>query len=421
MPNNILNSYHVSVCRCLNLEEISDCVRKELQKHKDIIPASKDARILLKPNLNSNMNSLTGNTTDLRIISALIEAIKDLGYKNIIIGEGTSSGFYRYKINIFKRLRVDRLLKYYNVKFLDLNYAPYKKIVFENGEVAHVAEICSKADFFINIPKIKMHFEVMMSVALKNLIGCMVGLDNKQKVHSSLFKNILNINKNIKPHLHIVDGLVCMEGAGPSKGTPINMGLILSGRNPYVIDMVCAKLAGVDFLRMPVLKEAYAQGLFSDEHASYVKSLDLLGYNKKFKHPKVNLLVGLINNQRWQKYFIRIRLSPFFNFLFNLRATGKVLNLLGLRQDVFIMDDDTVTNIRRNCRCNSCGICSNYCPLSLKLPEEVGSIDKGCILCLYCYFICPRNAIDISGNMGFLREQIREYGTIIRALENKNE
>jgi uncharacterized protein (DUF362 family) len=39
----------------------------------------KKAPILLKPNLNSNMNALTGNTTDLRLVAAVIEFLKDAG------------------------------------------------------------------------------------------------------------------------------------------------------------------------------------------------------------------------------------------------------------------------------------------------------------------------------------------------------
>ena len=42
----------------------------------------------------------------------------------------------------------------------------------------------------------------------------------QKKTHKSLAKNILNINKKIRPHLHIVDGLISMEGLGPTRGTP---------------------------------------------------------------------------------------------------------------------------------------------------------------------------------------------------------
>jgi ferredoxin len=254
-------------------------------------------------------------------------------------------------------------------------------------------------------------------VALKNLIGCMVGLENKQKVHSSLFKNIIKLNQYLKPDLHIVDGLICMEGTGPSMGTPLKMDIVLIGRNPYVLDLVCAELAGLDFLRLPVLRKAYKQKLFSDEHINYVKSLNLAIYRKNFREPKVNLLAKFVNHQKWQKYFIKLRLSPFFNFLCAQDIVGRLLNKTALRQDVFIMGDDKIENLSLNQRCDRCGLCANYCPLSLSLPDEIGDCNKGCLLCLYCYFICPKNAIATKGDLGFLNEQIRQYDTLIRNFE----
>ena len=68
-----------------------------LEENATLLPKSAQASVLLKPNFNSNMNALTGNTTDLRIINALIQFLKEKGYRNITIGEGTNSGFYRIR------------------------------------------------------------------------------------------------------------------------------------------------------------------------------------------------------------------------------------------------------------------------------------------------------------------------------------
>ncbi|MCR4286414.1 MAG: DUF362 domain-containing protein, partial [Deltaproteobacteria bacterium] len=160
---------YISLRRCANLKEIKEAVKEELSLAG--LPASKGASILIKPNLNSNMNELTGNTTDLRVLAGTIEFLKDSGYYDITIGEGTSSGFYREGINVFSRLMVDRLAGRYGVKTLDFNHAESTEINFENGVKANVARICLDADYFINMPKLKMHFETMMSVCLKNLIG----------------------------------------------------------------------------------------------------------------------------------------------------------------------------------------------------------------------------------------------------------
>ncbi len=410
------NDLKVSILKCEGTQQIREKIGEELQKHIHLFPKSRSAQILLKPNLNSNMNALTGNTTDLRILVAVIEFLKEQRYRNIIIGEGTSSGFYRNRINVFSRLKVDRLAEQYNLKIVDLNYAQPTRINFENGVEAKVAKICKVADFFINLPKLKMHFETTMSVALKSLVGCLVGLENKQKVHYSLFKNIIHLNEIIQPDLHIVDGLIAMEGRGPSNGTPIKIDLILIGKDPFLIDLVCAKLAGVDYESIPTLQIAKEWGYLTQEHSQYVNSLGLSHCARKFKAPKVNSLVRFVNNQRWQKYFINIRLAPGVNSFFNLEIVGRLLKLIGLRQDVFVMEDTEIDNIYvvDNKKCNDCTkICSDYCPMGL-MPVQVGNVERGCIHCLYCYLVCPQEAIKFEGKLGFLSEQIRQYDKFVR-------
>ena len=102
--------------------------------------------------------------------------------------EGTNSGYYRQGINVIKRLKIDRLAEYYGVNVVDSNYDKSYEIDLEDNVKASVAKTFLDADFFINLPKIKMHYETEMSVCLKSLIGTLVGMGNKKKMHSSLIK-----------------------------------------------------------------------------------------------------------------------------------------------------------------------------------------------------------------------------------------
>ncbi len=410
-------NFRISLLRCRGVREIRDKLNSELDKYSDLFPASKEAKILLKPNLNSYMNALTGNTTDLRILVALIEYLKNKGYRNIIIGEGTSSGFYREKINIFSRLYIDRVAKFYGVKIIDLNYSPSDEIEFEYGMKAKVARICREADFFINLPKLKTHFEVQMSVCLKNMMGTLVGLANKQKAHRCLFKNILNINKHVKPHLHIVDGLIAMEGNGPSSGTPLNLGVILIGTDPYLVDLACARIAGFDYLDIPYLRIALDTGIIDDSYIKFIDSFVAASVIRKLQKPNVNWLVKFINNPNWQHYFVKIRLAPGFNRLFSTKLIGKLLNITGLRQDVFIKEDAGYNKIFFiDEECSNCAKCADYCPMGLLLPQELKENNGRCIGCLYCFLVCPKRAIKVEGELGYLSEQIKRYDKITRSI-----
>lgn len=379
-------------------------------------PPGKQSRILLKPNCNANMNSLTGNTTDLRILSALVKLLKDLGYHNLVIGEGTNSGYYRNNISVMKRLKLDRLARYYEIELLDLNFENALPIEFENGIRADVAEICLEADFIINLPKMKTHFEACMSVCLKNLMGCLVGQTNKKKTHDSLAANIVNINKAIKPDLHIVDALIAMEGLGPTRGTPKSTDLMIVGNDPFLCDMTCARLADVSVDTLPVLSSALEQGLISNAVQEKVNHLALDDLVTPFAPPKAGFLASYIHHPKRQKHFLKIRNTPFFTYLAGTDWFGHLLFLTGLRQDVFCKEEMDYQGLKLNPEaCIKCGTCQMFCPLGLD-PRHVfqRQTRNECLDCLYCYLVCPREAFEFHGNPGFFEEQLRQYNKLVR-------
>lgn len=409
--------FRLDLIKAYSTNEIKKKLFAALEKYKDIFPSSEKAKILLKPNLNSNMNALTGNTTDLRILSALIQFLKEKGYTNIIIGEGTNSGFYRNKIGVISRLKVDELARYYGVKVKDLNYSEPYEIPFAEGVKAQVARECMEADLFINLPKLKTHFEVGMSVCLKSLIGCLVGQENKKKTHQNLAENILRINQSVRPHLHIVDALVAMEGLGPTRGTPIRMDTILIGTDPYLIDLVCAQIAAFDYKNITTLDLAEKKGLLTKAHHRFLESLDLEKIRKSFDQPKAGPLATFIHSPKRQKYFLKIRNTPFFSYLASTDWFGNLLFLTGLRQDVFTQDEMSCNGLfLQEEQCSQCGICRNICPLGLDLPGYLKDMDNRCIHCLYCYSTCPQKAIKFNGKLGFFAEQLKQYDNMIRML-----
>ena len=144
----------LEIFKANSISQIREITNRIFNSFSGAFPKSNDSKILLKPNFNANMNALTGNTTDLRLIAAIIESLKNRGYQNITIGEGTNSGYYRNSISVIARLKVDELAKYYGVKVKDLNYSEPVYIEFEDGIKAGVAKEVLDADFLINIPKL---------------------------------------------------------------------------------------------------------------------------------------------------------------------------------------------------------------------------------------------------------------------------
>jgi len=54
----------------------------------------------------------------------------------------------------------------------------------------------------------------------------------------------------------IVDGIVGGEGNGPMDPTPKPSGTVVVGKNPVAVELVCARLMGFDYMRLPVLRHA---------------------------------------------------------------------------------------------------------------------------------------------------------------------
>jgi uncharacterized protein (DUF362 family)/Pyruvate/2-oxoacid:ferredoxin oxidoreductase delta subunit len=386
-------------------------------RYADLLPADRGSRVLLKPNLNSYMNALTGNTTDLRVLAAVLGFLKDAGYRRVTVGEGTNSGFYRCRISVIERLRVDRLARHFGAEVKDLNYAEPFPIEFEDGVSAAVARDCVEAELFINLPKLKTHFENGMSVCAKNLMGCLVGQENKKKTHRSLAANILNINRQVRPHLHLVDAVVSMEGLGPTRGTPVKTGMLFAGTDPLLVDLVCARFASFDSERVRTLAEAGRRGLIDESRRAFAAAV-ALPRTFRFAPPTAGPIATFIHSPKRQRYFLAVRNTPLFNHLCSTRAVGALLYKTGLRQDVFLDEELTFRSLTVDAgRCTSCGKCADYCPVGLELPAALagGAADR-CVQCLYCHAVCPERAILFDGEPGFYAEQMKQYDGIIRRM-----
>jgi uncharacterized protein (DUF362 family)/ferredoxin len=406
-----------AILRCRSTADLARDLPPALDRHRDLFPADRDALVLLKPNLNSNMSALTGNTTDLRLLAAVVRYFKDCGYTRIVIGEGTNSGFYRNRIGVMARLMVTELARHYGVEARDFNQADPSPVEFANGVQAAVARECHDAALFVNLPKLKTHFEVGMSVCLKNLMGCLIGQENKKKTHQDLAANILHLNRQVRPHLHIVDGLVAMEGLGPTRGTPVRMDTVLVGTDPFLIDLVCARIAGFDWRSVRTLDLAHRTGAITDATVAAVAALDLGGLPRRFAPPKAGVLASFIHSPKRQKFFLRIRNTRLFTALAATRWFGHLLFLTGLRQDVFRPDNMTCTGLAVDpAVCRRCGACRDVCPLGRDPATALASTPEDCIHCLYCFSVCPHHAIRFAGDLGFFQEQLRQYDRIIRRL-----
>jgi len=397
---------------CWSMKEIERSIEEIFKLNKKILPKNKNAKILIKPNLNNDLNALTGNSTDLRIIVSVLKALKKRGYKNITIADGPNCGINHIRIDVLKRLGIKKLGEIFDIKVKDLNYDKGEIVKLVTGD-AVISKTCLDSDFIINLPKMKTHKEAGLTLSCKNYMGCFKGAE-KRKVHDNLAKNIVRINEIIKTDLIIVDGLICMEGNGPGDGVPKEGGIILSGHDPFVMDFLAAKLMNLNYQKIPFLKIAREKG--------YISKGDELKLSKinpyiKFIPARKNIFDYLLLNN----FFIyKIRFNPLFQRFFNKGFIPWFLFKLKVRQDVYIHEDRNIKRLylkgeiskKEKGEVSRC--LKKYCPMNCK-----SLYDKRCIKCMYCYQMLPE-LIGYEGNLGAFKMQMERFGVFIKKLNREN-
>lgn len=254
-----------------------------------------------------------------------------------------------------------------------------RKVVIEtsgNKDVNGVPisrSICD-ADFVINLPKFKTHGLTIMTLAVKNLFGCVNGMQ-KTRFHrdykdpKSFAELIVKVANAVRPSLTIIDGIIGMDGNGPSGGNSKELGIIVSGTNIHAIDAACCKFVDLSPLSLDTLSAAKKFGLWNEKD-----EIEIVG--DPFEQIKPSNFSMPITYTRGIRDWWITRLATHYIWT-SLSAQPKIN--------------------RKKCRI--CLKCIEACPVSTikqfetKKPPTI--IKKDCIQCMCCHEICPYKAIDL--------------------------
>jgi uncharacterized protein (DUF362 family) len=146
----------------------------------------------------------------------------------------------------------------------------------ENGKIFDQIkcwELVKQADVIISVPKLKTHDQTEMTCAIKKLKGLLTDKAKKAMHQEGLFDGVIDLLSVVKPRLAVVDAIVCQEGVGPVFGKPVEMNLVLAGKDVVAVDAVCARLIGYDPEETLLTKNAAARGLGVMDAAS----IDIIG------------------------------------------------------------------------------------------------------------------------------------------------
>jgi uncharacterized protein (DUF362 family) len=218
------------------------------------------ARVLLKPNLITGRNGWLA-CTDGRFIVAVAKWFATMGAK-VVVGDSPSFGSARSVLEA-----INALTALQNLSVPVVEFRQGRTMFLPSGHRATVAAAAMDCDLLVNLPKVKAHSQMRVTLAVKNLFGCLCGFHKPwwHMVHggnngrfAELLVDLLAI---LPPGCTLVDGIVAMHKTGPVHGAPFPLGIIACGINPVAIDTGLLALLGVDPFRSPLWRAADRAGV----------------------------------------------------------------------------------------------------------------------------------------------------------------
>ena len=252
----------VSLVDVSKYEGLTDAVKKAL----DLISFNFERqmkKVVIKLNLCNYWKSSTGETTDPKIIEAIVNVLREYGAADEIFLVESDATVMRAKY-AFRILGYEELAQKKELKLINLcedTLLPCGSSANPTSRVFNqirIPKTLREANLFISVPKLKLHSLTGLTCALKNQFGC-IPIRKKIIFHQDLSRAIAFINKLLPPDLILVDGVI-------SKGkTPKKLNLVMAGYDPVSVDYVAAKIAGLNPKKVKHLVESENLGVGSTQ------------------------------------------------------------------------------------------------------------------------------------------------------------
>lgn len=327
------------------------------------------ARVLLKVNLVSGHSPERRVTTDPSIVRAVAKVVLKAGGKPFIadspgidsfMGAARKAGF----LDVASELGIPCFELTDPVPLPTSPDASFHKI--------EVSRQALEADVLINLPKMKTHGQMLLTLGVKNLFGCIVG-QRKASWHYDVGLDrdrfaslLLDLYQGLSPALTLIDGVIGMDGAGPTSGNPYPYGILAAAQDALTMDLWLARMMGVQPDEYPLWRAARQKGRIQNELDPGDLAGDLTPEHR---------FAGLQLPRQKSLGFL-----PEIPFLSGLEKalTSRPVHVPEL--------------------CIGCGRCQSVCAAgALTHRERTVTIDyKKCIRCYCCHEMCPVRAIAFS-------------------------
>jgi len=244
-------------------------------------------RVVIKPNLVIARAPDTGATTDPRVCRAIADMVMEHGGKPTIaessfVGLDTEEAI---EVAGYNRLREQ------GYEVIDLKARGTERVTIPVPQGTALKEvslpkIIVDADVIVSVPKMKTHDQSGATLSIKNMKGVLPDAWKRSFHHRfGVFHSTAELLTVLKPSLSVVDGITAMSGVGPAYGDPVEMDLIIAGKDPVAVDTVTGAIMGFALHELGCVREAARLGVGTGD----LKSIEVVGESisrvcRKFKH-----------------------------------------------------------------------------------------------------------------------------------------
>jgi len=311
-------------------------------------------KVLVKPNLLSDATPDQAITTHPELVRQVVRGLKAAG---AIVQVGDSPAGAMNLEQVWHKTGIGEVCTSEQVPLLAFERGGTRQVP-RDGYVFAVANAVLEADLIVSLPKVKTHSLTTLTAAVKNFYGVLPGYQ-KAQLHKACpkprrFCRLLRaVHAAMPPNLSIADGVIGMDGDGPSGGTPVRLGFLAVSTDAVALDLALCQALRIDPRRVPYLADVHTAPFERRGSTPDVSRFDLPSGSGRllqlFPEPLLRLAMPLV----W--------IRPAFN-----------------EQCVF------------------CGRCAAACParaLIVTHGKRPVLNHRKCIACCCCHEVCPAHAI----------------------------
>jgi len=364
----------VAMRRCKDYDsgKVAQAVKKALEDLGGIDRYVKPGdRVLLKPNLLVGRAAERHVNTHPEVVRAVIKLVKRAG-GTPIVGDSPALPASGNAVKVAAKCGIADVAKKEGVEVIDFNDpvevdslsgAKFKKFKIDRSVLDN--------DVVINLPKLKSHGQMTLTMGVKNIFGVVPGTRKTQwhfaagTDRHNFARMLIDLYRRVAPRITLMDGIIGMQGNGPQSGDPKKIGLIMASEDAVALDAVACKVVGLERSRMPTTLAAEEMGVGQ----THMKNIYIAGESLEdsrvtgFIFPKTSELIGMVPG-----------------FLVN-----------------HVRDWLTTRPILDAKSCEMCLICAKSCPAgAISTHNDSLRFDlKKCIRCFCCQEMCPQGAISV--------------------------